>query len=158
MRVLLINPPYQTLTSNLGVGHQVPLGLLMVGGALLSQGHEVRLIDAECGHLTLKQIVRDARRWRAEVVMTGHAGSTPAHPICLKLLRAIKAECERAIMVYGGVFPSYQAVEILQAEPAADFVVRGDRPPLRGEPHHRAVRQKSSSIHRPPPWAIGLSV
>jgi hypothetical protein len=28
MKVLLINPPYQTITSNFGVGHQVPLGLL----------------------------------------------------------------------------------------------------------------------------------
>ena len=37
MRALLVNPPYQTLTSNLGVGHQVPLGLLMVGGALLAE-------------------------------------------------------------------------------------------------------------------------
>ena len=47
MRVLLINPPYQTLTSNLGVGHQIPLGLLMVGGPLLDAGHQVRLLDAE---------------------------------------------------------------------------------------------------------------
>jgi hypothetical protein len=35
MRILLINPPYQTLTANVGVGRQIPLGLLMVGGPLL---------------------------------------------------------------------------------------------------------------------------
>ena len=38
MKILLINPPYQTLTSNLGVGQQVPLGLLMGGGALFDAG------------------------------------------------------------------------------------------------------------------------
>ena len=46
MRILLINPPYVTITSRLGVGHQIPLGLLMVGGALLDRGHDVKLLDA----------------------------------------------------------------------------------------------------------------
>jgi len=46
MKILLVNPPYQTLTSNLGVGHQIPLGLLMVGGALIDAGHQVELLDA----------------------------------------------------------------------------------------------------------------
>ena len=52
MRAMLINPPYQTITSNFGVGHQVPLGLLMVGGALLDAGHDVRLLDAEATGLS----------------------------------------------------------------------------------------------------------
>jgi anaerobic magnesium-protoporphyrin IX monomethyl ester cyclase len=47
MHTLLINPPYQTITSNRGVGHQVPLGLLMVGGALRDAGFDVSLLDAE---------------------------------------------------------------------------------------------------------------
>ena len=63
MKVLLINPPYQTITSNLGVGHQVPLGLLMVGGPLIDAGHEVRLLDAECRRLSLAAIVGEVRRW-----------------------------------------------------------------------------------------------
>ena len=48
MKVLLINPPYQTNTSNVGVGHQVPLGLLMIGAPLIDAGHDVKLLDAEC--------------------------------------------------------------------------------------------------------------
>ena len=52
MKVLLVNPPYQTLTSNLGVGHQVPLGLLMIGDALIDAGFETRLLDAEALHLS----------------------------------------------------------------------------------------------------------
>src|SRR5438552_5559609 len=92
MRVLLLNPPYQTWTSNWGVGHQVPLGLLMVGGPLLDAGHHVRLLDAECLRLRTGQVVRAARRFGPDLVMTGHAGSTPAHPVCVEMLRALKAE------------------------------------------------------------------
>src|SRR3954454_6589035 len=91
MRVLLINPPYQTLTSNWGVGHQIPLGLLAVGGPLHDAGHTVRLLDAECRRLSTAAILRAAAVFRPDVVMTGHAGSTPAHPDCVSLLRALKS-------------------------------------------------------------------
>src|SRR5918994_763436 len=59
MHTLLINPPYQTLTSNRGVGHQVPLGLLAVGGPLRDAGHDVRLLDAECRRLGEVAVVLD---------------------------------------------------------------------------------------------------
>lgn len=126
MKVLLVNPPYQTLTSNVGVGHQVPLGLLMVGGSLIDAGHRVRLLDAECGHVSTDDIVDAARAFGAEVVMTGHAGSTPAHPVCLETLRAVKAACPDTVTIYGGVYPSYHAAAIIDAEPCVDVVVRGE--------------------------------
>src|SRR5439155_26458800 len=126
MNVRLINPPYQTLTSNLGVGHQVPLGLLMVGGALIDGGHDVALLDAEARHFSIDQIVGEVRQRRPQVVMTGHAGSTPAHPVCVAMLRAIGAACPRVVTVYGGVYPTYHAREILEAEPAIDVIIRGE--------------------------------
>ena len=126
MNVLLINPPYQTLTSNFGVGHQVPLGLLTVGGPLIDAGHRVRLLDAERRHLGHREIVRAMREFGADVVMTGHAGSTPAHPTCVRMLRAIKAECPRVLTIYGGVYPTYHAAAILETEPAVDVVVCGE--------------------------------
>src|SRR5947209_9246546 len=114
MRILLINPPYQTLTSNWGVGHQVPLGLLAVGGPLLDAGHAVRLLDAECRRLTRAAVARAVQALRPDVVMTGHAGSTPAHPVCVSMLRAIKASCPGVLTVYGGVYPSYHPEEVLE--------------------------------------------
>jgi anaerobic magnesium-protoporphyrin IX monomethyl ester cyclase len=126
MKVLLINPPYQTFTSNFGVGHQVPLGLLMVGGPLIDAGHEVRLLDAESRRLNLEQVVRETLSWRPDVVMTGHAGSTPAHPTCMRMLRAIKGSCHDLTTVYGGVYPTYHAERILAEEPAVDLIVRGE--------------------------------
>jgi anaerobic magnesium-protoporphyrin IX monomethyl ester cyclase len=126
MRILLINPPHQTLTSNWGVGHQVPLGLLLVGGPLRDAGHQVRLLDAECGRLSTAAILRAVGRFAPDVVMTGHAGSTPAHPVCVRMLGAIKAHFPRALTVYGGVYPTYHAAEILADCPAVDIIVRGE--------------------------------
>jgi anaerobic magnesium-protoporphyrin IX monomethyl ester cyclase len=126
MRILLINPPYQTITSNFGVGHQVPLGLLMVGGPLIDAGHEVRLLDAESRWLRLPQVVREVSSWRPDIVMTGHAGSTPAHPTCIRMLRAIKGACPGIVTVYGGVYPTYHSGRILSEEPAVDLIVRGE--------------------------------
>ena len=107
MKILLINPPYLTLTSRFGTGHQIPMGLLMVGGPLIEAGHDVRLLDAECRHLTLGSIVEEVKQFSPQVVMTGHAGSTPAHPTCVKMLNSIKTTCPDVVSVYGGVYPTF---------------------------------------------------
>jgi anaerobic magnesium-protoporphyrin IX monomethyl ester cyclase len=126
MRTLLVNPPYQTITSNRGVGHQVPLGLLMVGGALLDAGHETTLLDAEALHLTDGQIAEHVRRVRPGLVLTGHAGSTPAHPVCMAVLRAVKEAAPSTVTVYGGVFPTYHDEQVLAEHPYVDVIVRGE--------------------------------
>ncbi len=126
MKILLVNPPYQTITSNYGVGHQVPLGLLMVGGPLMDAGHEVRLLDAESRRLSLQAIHDEVRRWSPDLVMTGHAGSTPAHPACIRMLGAIKATSPGVVTVYGGVYPTYHAERILAEESAVDVIIRGE--------------------------------
>jgi anaerobic magnesium-protoporphyrin IX monomethyl ester cyclase len=126
MHVLLINPPYQTITSNCGVGHQMPLGLLMLGGPLRDAGHTVRLLDAERRRMSCPAVAAFVRESPAVVVMTGHAGSTPAHPTCMEMLRQIKRQCPRVWTVYGGVYPTYHAAAIVGAEPAVDVIVRGE--------------------------------
>jgi anaerobic magnesium-protoporphyrin IX monomethyl ester cyclase len=126
MKILLINPPYQTFTCNLGVGHHVPLGLLAVGGPLVDAGHEVRLLDAEVKHLKDSQIVAAVAEEHLDLVMTGHSGSTPAHPTAARMLRAIKAACPDVRTVYGGIYPTFHAQSVLEAEPAVDIIVRGE--------------------------------
>ena len=126
MRVLLVNPPYISLTSAHGVGHQIPLGLLCIGGPLIDAGYSVRLLDAE--RLALRGLALAAAIAAAEpdVVMTGHAGSTPAHPSCLEVLQATRAVCPGAVTVYGGPYPSYHAEDILALHSEVDVVVRGE--------------------------------
>jgi anaerobic magnesium-protoporphyrin IX monomethyl ester cyclase len=124
--VLLINPPFLTLTSVIGVGHQIPLGLLMVGGALLDSGLRTHLLDAEANHLSIPDIVAEVLRLRPRIVMSGHAGSTPAHTICTQLFAAIKRAAPRTVCIYGGPYPTYHAREILAAHPEVDIIVRGE--------------------------------
>ncbi|MEH3147660.1 MAG: radical SAM protein [Methylobacterium frigidaeris] len=120
-----MNPPYVSLTSR-GVGHQIPYGLLCVGGPLIDAGHEVRLLDAERHHLNPAEIGSRVAGFRPDLVMTGHAGSTPAHPACLAALRAAKRACPAVVTVYGGVYPSYHAADVLAESEAVDIVVRGE--------------------------------
>ena len=126
VRVLLVNPPYISLTSAHGVGHQVPLGLLCVGGALLDAGHDVHLVDAERQRLLGPALVAAIAAAAPDVVMTGHAGSTPAHPACLAVAAAARSACPNAVTVYGGPYPTYHAADILAAHPAVDVIVRGE--------------------------------
>jgi anaerobic magnesium-protoporphyrin IX monomethyl ester cyclase len=113
MRILLINPPFHSATTSYGLGTQVPLGLALVGGALLEPGHDVWLIDAEARRLSNEDIVKEAMNFRPDVIMTGHAGSTAAHPIAIRMARALKAAFPNTVIVYGGVFPTYHGKDIL---------------------------------------------
>ena len=95
MNILLVNPPYISLTSAHGVGHQIPLGLLCLGGPLIDAGHRVRLLDAERRHLTGPALADAIATAAPDIVMTGHAGSTPAHPACLAVMAAARLRCSR---------------------------------------------------------------
>jgi len=126
MRILAINPPYLSITTARGLGSQVPLGLILIGGSLLAEGHEVRLLDAEARRLSYPRIVRETIEFAPDAVLTGHAGSTPAHPAVLEMAAEIKAELPDIPIIYGGVFPTYHAREILEATNSIDIIVRGE--------------------------------
>ncbi|HEY8696324.1 MAG TPA: radical SAM protein [Rhizomicrobium sp.] len=126
MRILLINPPYHAVSRFFGIGEQMPLGLVSVGGALIDDGHEVKLLDAEAHHLSVGDTAERAAAFLPELIMTGHAGSTPAHPVTMEMARALKERLPSVPIVYGGVYPSYHGQDILRDEPAIDIVVRGE--------------------------------
>jgi anaerobic magnesium-protoporphyrin IX monomethyl ester cyclase len=122
---MLINPNYRA-TSIHGMGPQVPLGLLAVGGPLIDSGHEVKLINAKAEQLPDRDIVNRIQRFSHQIVMIGHSGSSPAHSICLQTLAAVKKTDCSIVTVYGGVHPTYHAKETLEAAPYVDIIVRGE--------------------------------
>lgn len=126
MRILLINPPYQAVTSLYGVGAQFPLGLLSIGGPLIDDGHDVALLDAEALRLSIAQVVAQSVAFAPDIIMTGHSGSTPAHPITMEMARALNARLPATPIIYGGVYPTYHGEEVLTHEPAIDIIVRGE--------------------------------
>ena len=126
MKVLLINPPYQSLSCRVGLGNWAPYGLLAIGGPLIDAGHEVRLIDAQSRRLSFREILHEVDKAEPDLVMTGHAASTPAHPVCVSMLGTIKQLFPALVTIYGGVYPTFHARDILNGAPAVDFIVRGE--------------------------------
>ncbi len=125
MRILLLNVPHPSIGSSIS-DHLPPLGLLSVGGPLLDDGHEVQLIDGELWPRSEEAMLEQAAAFAPEAVLFGHCGSTTAHPVIAAMSRRLRARLPKAVIIYGGVFPTYHWREILAEEPQIDVVVRGE--------------------------------
>jgi anaerobic magnesium-protoporphyrin IX monomethyl ester cyclase len=126
MRILLINVPHPSIGSRIPDDHLPPLGLLSIGGPLLDDGHDVRLIDGEFGPMPVETIVAQTKDFAPDAVLFGHSGSTSGHPVIAEVARAIARALPRAWIVYGGVFPTYHWREILAEEAHVTAIVRGE--------------------------------
>ncbi len=126
MRILLINAPHPSIGSRIPDDHLPPLGLLAVGGPLVDDGHQVKLLDAEFGPMSTASILREVVTFAPEAVLFGHSGSTSGHPVIAALIRSVARVMPDAWIVYGGVFPSYHWREVLDEEPQVDVVVVGE--------------------------------
>ena len=126
MRILIINPPHESIGSRMPGEMLPPLGLLAIGGPLIDDGHEVSLIDGDVDNLPVAAIVAEALRRAPEAVLIGHNGSTSAHPAVAEILREIRMLLSEVPIIYGGVFPTYHWKECLDECPEVDVIVRGE--------------------------------
>ena len=126
MRAVLVTPARRFIANRVGLGYQLPLGLVFIGGPLLDAGHAVRLIDNDAYGWDDRRLADEVASFRPDCVLLGHTGSTAAHATSLATARAIRRRLPDVRIVYGGVFPSYAAVYSLQACAALDVVVRGE--------------------------------
>jgi anaerobic magnesium-protoporphyrin IX monomethyl ester cyclase len=126
MRIVLLTPSRRFIANRFGLGYQVPLGLVLIGGPLVDAGHQVRLIDNDLHGWPTNRLVAEIAGFGADCVMLGHTGSTAAHHVCLADARAIRAALPAVKIVYGGVYPTYAAEASLRDCPAIDVVVRGE--------------------------------
>ena len=126
MTLFLVNPPLRSITNRHGVGFQLPLGLLMIGGPLVDAGHEVVLCDADALGLSPCEVAALAVRRNASVVLLGHSGSTAANPVSIEVIKAVRKALRSAVIIYGGVYPTYAAGELLTQCPAIGVIVRGE--------------------------------
>lgn len=126
MKIVLLNPPHTAIGSRIPDDHLPPLGLLAVGGPLIDDGHEVRLIDCEFGPMDFADMLERVLGACPDLVLIGHSGSTSAHPTATSIARKIKAEAPSIRVIYGGVFPTYHWREVLSETDAFDYVVRGE--------------------------------
>lgn len=126
LRILLLNPPHPAIGSRIPVEQLPPLGLLSVGGPLLDAGFTVKLLDADLRNLSLQDVRHEVLAFAPDVLLVGHAGSTSAHPVVVRLLRALRPMLPGVPFVYGGVFPTYHWADILRDVPEVDIIVRGE--------------------------------
>jgi anaerobic magnesium-protoporphyrin IX monomethyl ester cyclase len=126
MKILLLNPAHPAIGSRIPREHLPPLGLLSVGGPPLDAGHQVKLIDAEFGPMTVARVVSEARDYNPDAILLGHSGSTSGHPGGMRYARALRSALPQAWLIYGGVFPTYHWAQIMECEPEIDFIVRGE--------------------------------
>jgi anaerobic magnesium-protoporphyrin IX monomethyl ester cyclase len=125
-KIVLLTPARRFIANRFGLGYQIPLGLVYVGGPLLDAGHQVRLIDNDLYGWPLARLVEEIRDFGAGYVLIGHTGSTAAHTTALRTIRALRQALPAVKIVYGGVYPSYAAKSILAENPEIDVIVRGE--------------------------------
>jgi anaerobic magnesium-protoporphyrin IX monomethyl ester cyclase len=126
MRIVLVNVPHPSIGSRIPDDHLPPLGLLAIGGPLIDDGHDVRLIDGEFGPMPVNAIVREISKAEPEAVLFGHSGSTSGHPVIAEVAKALVEKIPGLYIIHGGVFPTYHWRETLESEPYVTAIVRGE--------------------------------
>lgn len=126
VKVVLLTPARRFIANRYGVGYQLPLGLVLLGGPLLDAGHDVWLIDNDAYGWNSARLVEEVRSFRPDIILLGHTGSTAAHQTCIQTATQLRAAFPTVPIGYGGVYPSYAAQEVLQECPAVDVIVRGE--------------------------------
>ncbi len=126
MRILIVNPPHPAIGSRIPDDHLPPLGLLSIGAPLIDDGHEVTLLDAEFGPMSLTEIDDRICAQKPDLILLGHSGSTSVHPIAAEIAGRAKRRLADVKTIYGGVFPTYHWREILRDSPQFDYIVRGE--------------------------------
>lgn len=126
MKIVLLNPPHAAIGSRIPGEHLPPLGLLSVGGPLLDDGHEVRLIDADLRSLKIEEIVEEVFANAPDILMIGHSGSSSVHETVLRICKRLKAKSRKLTIIYGGVHPTYHWDEIMSESRDIDVILRGE--------------------------------
>jgi anaerobic magnesium-protoporphyrin IX monomethyl ester cyclase len=126
MRILIVNPPHQSIGSRMPGEMLPPLGLLSIAGPLIDDGHDVALLDADVDDMRLDHLVARVCDRTPEVVLIGHNGSTSAHPAVVEIVRLISRSLPGTIIVYGGIYPTYHWQDVLATVPEIDVIVRGE--------------------------------
>lgn len=126
MRILIINPPHESIGSRMPKEHLPPLGLLSIAGPLIDAEHDVDLLDADYSYMPVAGIVEEVGEYNPEIVLMGHSGSTSAQPVINEIAKALKFRNGGLKIVVGGVFPTYHWAEILEEQKAIDFIVCGE--------------------------------
>lgn len=103
-----------------------PLGLLYIGGALIDDNHDVKLIDASKMNLLTKDIFSIIKKEKPDVVCSGSSASTATIKKSLSILKNAKKVNSKIITVLGGIHPTFTFPQIIKNHPEVDYIIRGE--------------------------------
>ena len=128
MHVLLIQPSQfrdhvSLLYGSMATIEQPPMGLAMLGAALLEADYEVDIFDVDAQRATVDEITAAIDRRGTKLV--GLSVTTPIFKNALHLCDQLKARRPEVKTCLGGYHPSMEPVVCLQAD-GVDYVVKGE--------------------------------
>ena len=126
MNIALVNPRRRFVTNKRGLGYQVPLGLVFIGGPLIDSGHCVQLFDNDVMGLPPEKLAAHVAQSQPDCVMIGHAGSMPAHDCAVATILALRQRLPSTILVYGGLYPTLAYQSIMSETPEVDIIAHGE--------------------------------
>lgn len=123
-KVLLIMPPYHSGVVE-AAGTWVPLSLVSVAGGLVRGGYDVEIYDAMSKYSTWADIGEKIKEFSPDFV--GSSAFTATANDAVKVLAMAKDLKRNVVTFFGGIHPTFQWKEILEAENSpVDYVVRGE--------------------------------
>ena len=125
-KIILLTPARRFIANRFGLGYQIPLGLVLLGGPLLDAGHDVWLIDNDAYGWSQARLAQEISTYQPDYILMGHTGSTAAHETCVATAVSLHNHFPTAKIIYGGVYPTYAADSILRACPAIEAIVKGE--------------------------------
>jgi len=123
MKVLLINPPYNSSKYKFIGLVAPPLGLAYIAAVLETGGVEVKIIDAPAVDMDFDDIKRELERFSPDLVAI--TAVTPTIDIALNVAEISKKACPGALIVLGGYHPTFTYSKLLEND-FIDLVVLGE--------------------------------
>ncbi len=123
MKVLLINPPYNSSKYKFIGLVTPPLGIAYIAAVLETDGVEVRIIDTPAVDMDFETIKREVENYSPDLVAI--TAVTPTISSALKTAEISKKACPGTLIVLGGYHPTFTYQELLKND-YIDVVVLGE--------------------------------
>ena len=124
MRIALVHPNYHSGGAEIA-GNWPPAWVAYIGGALKAAGFaDVIFIDAMTRHLTDEQLRDELAEAKPDIV--GATAITPSIYKAERVLEIAREVVPDALLMIGGVHPTFMFKQVLSEAPQIDAVVRGE--------------------------------
>jgi len=123
MKVLMINPPYNSSKYKFIGLVAPPLGIAYIAAMLERNGVTVKILDAPALEIDHETVKNEIQKYSPDVVAV--TSVTPTIESTLKTAKISKEACPNAITVLGGYHPTFTYQEVLKND-FVDIVVCGE--------------------------------